>query len=171
MAFIPVDIYIDDINSFRPDSDSESESQGEILVDHPNGDINSNDSSYKYDVPENIQLDDYQLEHGVGHRQLVRNGYIYKLNRQTSAKMYWICKHQGCTATVHTDKTDNYLQSNGEHNHLIEPEELEVQLFRIALKDRVINETAPIPKIFDEEIAKARFSPNALANVPMFRDI
>ncbi|CAF1609210.1 unnamed protein product, partial [Adineta ricciae] len=106
-----------------------------------------------------------------GHRQLVRNGSIYKLNRQTSTKMYWICKHRGCTATVHTDKTDNYLQSNGEHNHLIEPEELEVQRFRIALKDRVINETAPIPKIFDEEIAKTRFSPDALANVPMFRDI
>ncbi|CAF1246239.1 unnamed protein product [Adineta ricciae] len=106
-----------------------------------------------------------------GHRQLVRNGYIYKLNRQTSTKMYWICKHQGCTATVHIDKTDNYLQSNGEHNHLIESEELEVQRFRIGLKDRVINETAPIPKIFDEEIAKARFSSNALANVPMFRDI
>ncbi|CAF1546723.1 unnamed protein product, partial [Adineta ricciae] len=66
MAFTPVDIYIDDNNSFRPDSDSESESQGELLVDHPNGDINSSDSSYEYDVPENIQLDDYQLEHGVG---------------------------------------------------------------------------------------------------------
>ncbi|CAF1683457.1 unnamed protein product [Adineta ricciae] len=66
MAFTPVDIYIDDNNSFRPDSDSESESQGELLVDHPNGDINSTDGSYEYDVPENIQLDDYQLEHGVG---------------------------------------------------------------------------------------------------------
>ncbi|CAF1538753.1 unnamed protein product [Adineta ricciae] len=66
MAFTPVDIYIDDNNSFRPDSDSDSESEGELLVDHSNGDINSTDGSYEYDVSENIQLDDYQLEHGVG---------------------------------------------------------------------------------------------------------
>ncbi|CAF1688917.1 unnamed protein product, partial [Adineta ricciae] len=59
-----VDIYIDDNNRFRPDSDSESE--GELFVDHQNGAINSTDSSYEYDVPENIQLDDYQFEHGVG---------------------------------------------------------------------------------------------------------
>ncbi|CAF1608157.1 unnamed protein product, partial [Adineta ricciae] len=61
-----VDTYIDDKNRFRPDSDSDSESEGELLVDHPNGPINSTDSSYEYDVAENIQLDDYQFEHGVG---------------------------------------------------------------------------------------------------------
>lgn len=66
MAFTPVDIYIDDNNRFRPDSDTESESEGELLVDHPNGDINSTHSSYEYDVPDNIELDDYQFEHGIG---------------------------------------------------------------------------------------------------------
>ncbi|CAF1569455.1 unnamed protein product [Adineta ricciae] len=63
MAFTPVDIYIDNNNRFRPDSDSESE--GELLVDHPNGDINLTHSSYEYDVPENLTLEEYQLEHSI----------------------------------------------------------------------------------------------------------
>jgi hypothetical protein len=111
------------------------------------------------------------IKSNKGHRQLVRNSFIYKLNKQTSSKTYWICKHQASTATLLTDQNDNYLQSNGEHNHLVELEELEVQRFRTALKDRVINETAPVPKIFDEEIAEARFSPDTLPNAPIFRDI
>jgi hypothetical protein len=65
----------------------------------------------------------------------------------------------------------NYLQSNGEHNHLREPEDIEVQRFRHALKERVVNETVPISKIYDEEISKAKFSSEVLASVPMIREI
>jgi hypothetical protein len=84
------------------------------------------------------------LDSNKGHRQLVRNGFIYKMNKKTSTKIYWICKTSGCGASVHTDQNDIFLQSNGEHNHLIEPEFVEVQRFRKVLKDRVINETVPI---------------------------
>jgi hypothetical protein len=111
------------------------------------------------------------LDSNKGHRQLVRNGFIYKMNKKTSTKIYWICKTSGCGASVHTDQNDIFLQSNGEHNHLIEPEFLEVQRFRKVLKDRVINETVPIPKIFDEEMGKAQFSPETLASVPLIRQI
>ncbi|CAF1370553.1 unnamed protein product [Adineta ricciae] len=36
---------------------------------------------------------------------------------------------------------------------------LKVQRFRRILKDRVVNETAPISKIFDEETTKAQLTP------------
>lgn len=106
-----------------------------------------------------------------GYRQVIRDGFIYKFNKQTSSKIYWICKAKNCSATIHTDTNFNYLQSNAEHSHLREPEDIEVQRFRKALKDRVINETAPISKIYDEEISKARFSTETLASVPLVRDI
>lgn len=111
------------------------------------------------------------LTSNKGHRQLVRDGFIYRFNKKTSSKIYWICKTKNCKASIHTDPNSIYLQSNGEHNHLREPEDIEVQRFRKVLKDRVINETAPIAKIYDEELSKAHFSPEVLASVPMIRDI
>jgi hypothetical protein len=93
------------------------------------------------------------------------------LNKQTSSKIYWICKTKNCKASVHTDSNNSFLKSTGEHNHLLEPEDVEVQRFRKILKDRVINETAPIAKIYDEELAKAQFSSETLASVPMVRRI
>ncbi|CAF0948561.1 unnamed protein product [Adineta ricciae] len=64
------------------------------------------------------------------------------------------------------------MQSNGKHNHLVEPEEIEVKLFREALNVHVINETTPISKIlYDEEMVKAHLSPETLANVPLVSSI
>ncbi|CAF0766253.1 unnamed protein product [Adineta steineri] len=93
------------------------------------------------------------------------------MNKRTSTKTYWICKTRNCKAHIHTDLNDNFLYSSGEHNHLLEPEELEVKHFRDILKERVVNETTPISKIYDEEIMKARFSPEVLASVPLVRAI
>ncbi|CAF0862430.1 unnamed protein product [Adineta ricciae] len=63
------------------------------------------------------------------------------------------------------------MQSNGKHNHLIQLEEIGVKLFQEALKVRVINETTPISKIYDEEMVKAHLSPETLANVPLVSSI
>ncbi|CAF1578757.1 unnamed protein product [Rotaria magnacalcarata] len=111
------------------------------------------------------------LHSNKGYRQLIRNGFIYKFNKQTSSMIYLICKTKNCKAKVHTDSNNNILDLKDEHNHLLEPEDFEVQCFRNILKDRVINETEPISKIYDEESAKAQFSPETLASVPMVRDI
>ncbi|CAF1477817.1 unnamed protein product [Adineta ricciae] len=59
------------------------------------------------------------------------------------------------------------MQSNGKHNHLVQLEEIGVKLFQEALKVRVINETTPISKIYDEEMVKAHLSPETLTNVPL----
>ncbi|CAF3034371.1 unnamed protein product, partial [Rotaria sp. Silwood2] len=111
------------------------------------------------------------LASNKGYRLLMQDGFMYKLNKQTSSKMYWICKIKNCKAHVHTDLNNNFLKSSGEHNHLLEPEDFQVKQFRNIVKDRVIKETAPISKIYEEEVSKAAFSTELLASVPLARDI
>jgi hypothetical protein len=102
-----------------------------------------------------------------GALQLVLDGFVFKSNKRTSTKIYWKCTVMNCTAHIHTDAKNNLLNTTGEHNHLLEPENLKVKQFRTVLKERVINETVPIQKIYDEEIIKANFSPEILASVPL----
>lgn len=106
-----------------------------------------------------------------GKRLLTKDGFIFKMNKRTSSKIYWLCKTKNCKAHIHTDLNDTFLLASGEHNHLLDPEDHQVHQFRGMLKQRAINETTPIPKIYDEEITKAQFSPQVLAKVPLVRDI
>lgn len=106
-----------------------------------------------------------------GGSQLVHNGFVFKLNKSTSTKIYWKCTVTNCTARIHTDTNNNLLNTIGEHNHFLEPEELEIKKFRTILKERAINETVPIQKIIDEEITKANFSQETLASVPLAHHI
>lgn len=99
--------------------------------------------------------------------QLIHDGYVFRSNKRTKTKVYWRCTVTNCTAHIHTDPDNNLLNTTGQHNHLLEPEELEVKRFRRILKERVMNETVPIQKIYDEEIAKGKFSPEVLASIPL----
>lgn len=103
--------------------------------------------------------------------QLVYNDYVFRLNKRTKTKVYWRCTVTNCTAHIHTDPDNSLLNTTGEHNHLLEPEELEVKRFRRVLKERVMNETVPIQKIYDEEIAKGNFSPEMLASIPLAHNL
>jgi len=99
--------------------------------------------------------------------ELVHDDFIFKLNKRTPTKIYWKCKVTNCSARIHTDNNNNLLNKTSEHNHLLEPELLQVKRFRSALKERVVNETVPIQKIYDEEMVKANFPPEVLACVPL----
>ena len=102
---------------------------------------------------------------------MVRDDYIYRFNKQTSSKIFLICKAKNRSSTIHTETIFNCLQSNREHSHLRESEDIEVQRFRKVLKNRVINETALISKVYDEEISKLRFLTEMFASVLLIRDI
>lgn len=52
---------------------------------------------------------------------------------------------------------------SGDHNQLPEKEKLEVHEFREKVKQRSINETTPIPRIYDEESAKVILSNATIA--------
>ena len=102
-----------------------------------------------------------------GGLQLVLDGFIFKLNKRTSAKLYWKYTVVNCTAHIYTDINNNLLNKTGDHNHLVELENLKVKQFRTVRKARVINETIPIQKIYDDEIIKANFSLEILAPVSL----
>ncbi|CAF4680546.1 unnamed protein product, partial [Rotaria socialis] len=54
----------------------------------------------------------------------------------------------------------------GEHSHVPEKETIVVREFREKIKQRAIEETTPIPRIYDEECAKAMLSTAAIAVLP-----
>ncbi|CAF1054091.1 unnamed protein product [Rotaria sordida] len=90
---------------------------------------------------------------------LVANNYVFKLNKTTTTTKYWIYLNSQLIKTI------------GDHNHLPEKEKLEVREFREKVKQRAINETTPIPRIYDEECAKAMLSDAAIAVLPSEREM
>ena len=102
---------------------------------------------------------------------MIKYKFIYEINKRTSTKTYWISQRKDCEAHVQTDRNNNFLESTGEHNHLLEPEVLQVNMFREIFNQRVIDETIPVGKIYDEEISRANFTTGTLASVPFIHEI
>ena len=73
--------------------------------------------------------------------------------------------------SVHTDIHNALMKSNGEHDHLPQPEGIQIKLFREKVKNRVVSETTAIARIYEEEVIKADLSTNALASLPLAREI
>ncbi|CAF4343787.1 unnamed protein product, partial [Rotaria sp. Silwood2] len=69
---------------------------------------------------------------------------------------------------IHTDTNSKLIKTIDDHNHLPEKEKLEV---REKVKQRAINETTPIPRIYDEECAKSMLSNAAIAVLPSEREM
>jgi hypothetical protein len=106
-----------------------------------------------------------------GKRTLLYDGYIYTLNRDRGKVKYWRCEDRTCSAFIHTDGNDCYKTHSGSHNgHLASPERVELLEFKRKVKERVINETTAIARIYDQELAAANLSPIALALAPAAKD-
>jgi len=85
-----------------------------------------------------------------------------KLNKTTNTKIYYRCGDPRCTVTVHTDLKDIILNINGNHCRPPEPEEIQIRTFKQAVKTRAINQSTPIPQIYDEEAVQINLSIAAL---------
>ncbi|CAF1512288.1 unnamed protein product [Adineta ricciae] len=89
-------------------------------------------------------------------KQLLSLGYyLFKCNKATSSKRYWICMENGCGVFVHTDLNNKFLSITGGHNHVARPNIIEMKAPKEKMKPRILNETTSITKIYDEEIAPA----------------
>ncbi|CAF4646427.1 unnamed protein product [Rotaria socialis] len=86
-------------------------------------------------------------------------------------KRYWICQESVRTAYVHTNIDNIFKKSSGDHNHLCEPEVVKVKQFRSKLKNRDVQETTAIGKIYEEEIIKSRLSTRTLATLPLVQEL
>jgi FLYWCH zinc finger domain len=89
-----------------------------------------------------------------GKPQLIYNGHIFKCNKTTDKKKYWVCVESGCGIYIHT---------SGEHNYTANPRHIEVKLVRDKMKEQILSETTSITRISDEEIGKANLSHSATA--------
>jgi hypothetical protein len=102
---------------------------------------------------------------------LVLNDIVYKKNKETKTKKYWICQTNGCSAYVHTSLQNVVLKVTGDHNHLPHPENMQLKHFRTKVKQRVMKETTPIIKIYEEEVISSQMPPQALAIMPLAREL
>ncbi|CAF4059685.1 unnamed protein product [Rotaria sordida] len=102
---------------------------------------------------------------------LVIDNYVLKLNKTTTTTKYYRYEHRECGATVHTDINDVLLKTKGDHCHVIEPEKNKIRIFKQVVKERAINESTPIPEIYEEESAKMILSPATIAILPSQREM
>ncbi|CAF4485167.1 unnamed protein product, partial [Rotaria sp. Silwood2] len=106
-----------------------------------------------------------------GKRLLLYNGYAYTLNKDRGKAKYWRCEDRYCSAFVHTDANDNYKTHSGTHDgHLPSPDRIELLEFKKNVKERVIHETTPIARIYEQELAAAKLSQTSLALAPDAKD-
>lgn len=98
---------------------------------------------------------------------LVRLGYVYRLKKTTAKVKYWICQSSSCTAGIHTDKNDEFINSTGEHRHLSTPEHIELRDLKNNVKSRIEDETLSIPQVYVEELARSNLSSTALTLAPL----
>ncbi|CAF4921093.1 unnamed protein product [Rotaria socialis] len=63
------------------------------------------------------------------------------------------------------------LNINSDHCHPCEPEEIQIRKFKEAVKIRAINETTPIPQIYDEEATRINLSTLSIASLLSRREI
>ncbi|CAF1349582.1 unnamed protein product [Rotaria sordida] len=103
---------------------------------------------------------------------LVLNNYLYKCNKKTSTKKYWLCINNECTMYVHTDTNDKYLYGGtAQHDHEPNPEMVEARQVRQNIKERALKELIPISMIYEEEIAKISNHSTTLAILPTSQEI
>ena len=103
---------------------------------------------------------------------LVANNYVFKLHKTTTTTTkYWICTLNGCAAKIHTNINNQLIKTISDHSYVSEKEKLEVREFREKIKQRATNETTPIPRIYDEECAKAMLLDAEIAVLPSEREM
>ena len=99
------------------------------------------------------------------------DNFIFKWNKTTETKVYYRCLDPQCTTTAHTNLNDVLLNINGDHEHPPEPEEVQIRMFKQVVKTRAINESTPIPQIYDEEAARMDLSMLSIAALPSQREM
>ena len=97
-------------------------------------------------------------------RLLSINGYIFYLNKSTLKVTYWKCEQKTCSAGVHLDSHDRFIKfSSADHTHMPVPARVEIGKLITDVKARVINGSAAIGQIYQEELVKANLSRSPLA--------
>jgi len=106
-----------------------------------------------------------------GKLMLVIDDYIFKFNRESKTTKYWICTFSGCLAKVRTTLDNQLIEFSDKHNHPSEKEKIEVRKFREKVKERAVNETTPVPQIYEQECARMILFFSAITILPSEREM
>ena len=106
------------------------------------------------------------LTSNKGKPLLVYQNNVFRCNKTTLIKKYWTCTERAFHVYVHTNTNNEFLSIKGSHNHTTEPHLLYVKQVKNKMKERILNETTSLTKIYDEETKKAFLSEVAAAAFP-----
>ncbi|CAF1149903.1 unnamed protein product [Rotaria sordida] len=79
-----------------------------------------------------------------GNPLIICDNYLFRCNKTTASKKYWMCTEHGCGVYIHTSLTKELICVSGNHNHPANPDQLEAKLLRDKMKERILAETIPI---------------------------
>jgi hypothetical protein len=97
---------------------------------------------------------------------LIHENHLFKCNKKTLSKKYWVCIERECDVYIHTSITDELICITRGHNHPANPDQLAAKLLRDKMKERILAETTSITRIYDEEIVKANLSKAVAVAMP-----
>lgn len=97
---------------------------------------------------------------------VIYENFLFKCNKTTTLKKYWLCAERGCCVYVHTTLNDELVLITNSYNHAADPDQLAAKLLRDKMKERILAETISITRIYDEEVVKAKLSRAATAIMP-----
>lgn len=102
-----------------------------------------------------------------GQPLIVLNGYLYKCNKKNSNKKYWICSHNECKKSIHTNLNDVYIRGDlNPHDHEPNPDLISAREVRIKIKERAVLENIPISMIYEQEVANPSINATTVAVLP-----
>jgi hypothetical protein len=106
-----------------------------------------------------------------GKRMLNLDNFIFRCNRTTETKKYYRCFDPQCTVTVHTDLNDIALNTKNDHCHSPSRRSTNSNVQTSCKNTCDINESTPIPQIYDEEAARINLSTLSIASLPSQREM
>lgn len=107
-----------------------------------------------------------------GQPLIVLNGYLYKCNKKTSDKKYWICNYVECRQSIHTDLNNVYIRGDlNPHDHEPNPDLISAKEVRIKIKERAVQENIPISLIYEQEIANPSVNATTIAVLPTSEEL
>ncbi|CAF4171245.1 unnamed protein product [Rotaria sordida] len=107
-----------------------------------------------------------------GQLLLVLNGYLYKCNKKTANKKYWICTYKECKKSIHTNPNDVYVCGGTDpHDHEPNPDMIAARNIRNKIKERALQEIIPISMIYEQELSNSSINSTTIAILPTCQEL
>ena len=111
-----------------------------------------------------------------GYILLIVNGYdvhLRNFNRKKAVK-FCRCTNRSCNVILHTNLDNTFIKFSGtvtDHNHLLNPADLELRDLKRSMKTRATTELVPLKAIAEQEMRKALLTTEVVAILPGVDDI